>query len=91
MGWPVLQSSGETLRWEFDFSSLLVEGDTLTGTPTATATEGATIGTVALASPSVSVDVSGIPFGRVSRVVCTCSTTNGETLTKQATIRGAQR
>ena len=85
----VLQSPGETIRRSFDFTDALPNGVTVSSA-VVTAT-GATSGTPATSSPFVSVDVSGVSFGRIAKVVCAATLSTGEVVEKQLVIRGGQR
>ena len=85
-----VQGSDETLIWTFDFTDALLTGDTLAGSTTVTSSEGA-VASIVTATPQVSAELSGVPFGRIAKLKCIVTTTLGETLQKTGVIRGIHR
>jgi len=70
--------AGEVKTVVFDFTDELATGTTLTGTPTVTADAGLTVGMPALATPKVSVQLSGGVLGTSYYVTCQATATNGD-------------
>jgi hypothetical protein len=71
----------ETFAFEFKQRAELVAGDTLTGTPTVSATpSGLTLGSPFLSGSQVRVTISGGTSGTQYLVTCTVVTAGGSTL-----------
>ena len=84
-----LQATGEVIKYTFDFTDALQDGDLITA-QAVTATD-ATIQNEAISSPFITCEILDVSFGRVAQVVCAATTNNGDTIKKAMVVRGAQR
>jgi hypothetical protein len=89
MGLPVLRKYPQENRTvTFDFTSKLAAGDTLTGSPSVTASAGLTITvpTIDPATGQVFAHVSGGSVGSDYEVRCEVNTTNGDLLREVVSV-----
>ena len=83
----VIQSADEVVTRTFDFTDVIPDGQTISSA----VVTGGTTAAQSIDTGMVSVNVSGVAWGSVVRLVCAATLSNSEVVTKQLVIRGGQR
>jgi hypothetical protein len=81
-----LKDPGDVKDISIDFTGPLATGDTLTGSATITPDTGITVDSDAVATPLVTIRLSGGTAGERYDVNCEISTTDGETFNRKVVI-----
>jgi hypothetical protein len=75
------KKAGETRRYSMDFETLMIEAETIVGTPTVVdATGELTISSIAISGQTVLATIAGGVRGKTYSVVYTVSTSGGQIL-----------
>ena len=90
--WVTAKDPDESRTYQFDLSADLDTGDTISGTPTVTATpSGLTIGTPIVDSGKVNVQLSAGSAGVQYTVKCVAATAGSDTIVVRGLLRVATR